>query len=93
MHGHTGPILSNASASSADHKWIGGKGVLVARATWGGGSVSLQVKSHDETNYITPTDGSLTADGMFEFELPPCTIRIAVATATGVYARIDRVPE
>lgn len=86
-------LLSNASATSSAKQWPGGKGVFSAKATFGGGSVALQFQLPDSTTWVTPTDGSLSADGGFVFELPPCYIRAAVATATAVYARADRIPE
>lgn len=86
-------LLSNASATSAGATWLGGKGVFAATATWGGGSVSLQYLGPNGSTWITPTSGALTADGGFVFELPPGQIRAAVVTATGVYARADRIPE
>lgn len=85
-------ILSNASATSAAKKWPGGVGLFAVKATWGGGSVALQFQLPDGSTWVTPTDGSLTADGGLIFELPPCLIRAAVTTATAVYARADRVP-
>jgi hypothetical protein len=85
-------LLSNASATGAAKQWPGGKGVFAVGATFGGGSVALQHQLPNGT-WVTPTDGSLTADGGIVFELPPCQIRAAVTTATAVYARADRIPE
>jgi hypothetical protein len=85
-------LLSNAAATSAAANWPGGKGVFSAKAT-GYGSVDLQFQLGDNTTWVTPTGGSLTADGGFVFELPPCPIRAAVTGATAVYARADRIPE
>ena len=86
-------LLSNASATSAGMQWPGGKGVFAAKATWGGGSVAFQYLLPDNTTWATPEDGTLSADGGFVFELPPCMIRAEVTTATAVYARADRIPE
>lgn len=93
MHTYGEKLATAASATTTGVKWPGGKGLFSAQATWGGGSVALQFQIADDATYITPTDGSLTADGAFVFELPPCLIRVAIATATGVDARVDRIPE
>jgi hypothetical protein len=86
-------LLADASATSSAKQWPGGKGVFAVKATFGGGSVALQFQLPDSSTWITPTDGSLTADGGFVFELPPCYIRASVATATAVYATAVRIPE
>jgi hypothetical protein len=93
MKTHGERLATAASATTAGVKWPGGKGVFSAQATWGGGTVALQFQIADDSTWITPTDGSLTADGAFIFELPPCLIRVAITTATGVDARADRIPE
>lgn len=65
--------------------WLGGRGMLIAEATWGGGSVKLQFKSPNGT-WMDYASGSLSANGALMFELHPCEIRAVVTTATGVYA-------
>jgi hypothetical protein len=82
-------LLSNGSATSSEKIWPGGVGVFMAHATFGGGSVKLQYKLPDGSTWTDAgADTSLTADGGGVFELPPCNIRAAVATATGVYAAV-----
>jgi hypothetical protein len=78
-------LLSNASATGAGFTWPGGKGLFMVEATWGGGTVKLQIQSPNST-WIDVPSGSFTANGMFGFELPPGQIRANVATATAVYA-------
>jgi hypothetical protein len=86
-------LLTNASATSGAKKWPGGKGLFAVKATFGGGSVALQMQLPDSSTWFTPTDASLTADGAIVFELPPCEIRALVTTATAVYAQASRIPE
>lgn len=88
---HLIQLASNASVTSGAFKWPGGKGLFEAGATFGGGSVALQYQGTDAT-WRTPTNGSLTAAGEFVFELPPCQIRVAITTATAVYASASRIP-
>lgn len=81
-------LASNASATSNPVAWPGGPGTFLATATFGGGTVKLQVMSPDGTNYIdVGSDTTLTAAGGGNFELPPgAMIRVNIATATAVYA-------
>lgn len=85
-------LLTNGSATSVAFPWLGGKGVFASKAT-GYGTVALQYLLPDGATWATPTDGSLAADGGVVFELGPCQIRAAVATATAVYASATRIPE
>lgn len=93
MQSYAVTLLSNASATSSASKWPGGKGVFAVKATFGGGSVALQMRLPDGVTWFTPADGSLTADGAVIFELPPCDIRALVTTATAVYANASRILE
>ncbi len=88
-------LIENGSSASDEvtKQWPGGKGVFMAKATFGGGTVALQYLLPDNATWVTPTDGSLTADGGVVFELPPCNIRVSVATATAVYASASRITE
>jgi hypothetical protein len=80
-------LLSNASATSTPVLWPGGKGTFLASATFGGGTVKLQVMGPDGTNYIdVGTDTTLTAAGGGR-----SYIRANVATATAVYATVSQV--
>lgn len=89
---HSVQLLTNASATSAAFQWLGGKGVFAVKAT-GYGNVDLQFQLPDGVTWVTPTGGSLTADGGVIFELGPCPIRAAVTTATAVSAIATRIPE
>lgn len=79
-------LLENAAADSSAAEWKGGAGVFSAEATWGGGTVTLQYKLPNGTWVAAGPDTTLAANGGGVFELPPCQIRAAVATATAVYA-------
>lgn len=85
-------LLSNASATGSDVFISGGMYVFMAEATFGGGTVKLQIKLPQGT-YADVTSGSLTAAGMtVGLNLPPGSYRANVATATAVYASLIRIP-
>ena len=81
----------------------GGRYQLSAHATWGGGNLKLQQLLPDGSTYFslfgqpstaTPTTwvGTLTADGVLYFDLPPGTYQVVVTTATASYFNLTRVP-
>ena len=79
-------LATNAGAGNgAECEWRGGQGLFMAEATWGGGSAKLQMKSPNGT-WIDVPSASLTANGMYVFNLPQCDIRVVIATATACYA-------
>ncbi len=84
---------ASSAANTTGYQWPGGKGNFMVKATFGGGSVALQYQLPDNSTWVTPTDGSLTADGGIIFELGPCLIKALVTTATAVYATATRIPE
>ena len=93
-----GELLRNGSANSQPMQWLGGHGVLSVEATWGGGNVALQYGGPNGAwlpveNAQAGTAISLTANGTARFFLPPGQIRLAVTTASAVFARADRVPQ
>lgn len=98
MFTHSAELLTNGAATGAAFQWPGGRLSFSASATWGGGSATLEFLGPDATTWIPAvkdTDGTaaaLSADGMLICELPPCQIRVAIVTATAVYARADRIP-
>lgn len=81
-------LQSNASSTgSGETLWPGGTGMFTAEATWGGGTVTLQVKSFNGTWIAVGSDTTMTANGAARFTLPKgVKIRAAIATATAVYA-------
>jgi len=76
----------NVAATSGWLQWRGGKGTFLVEATFGGGTVKLQVKGPNGAAIDVGTDTTLTANGGGNFELPPCELRASVTTATAVYA-------
>lgn len=91
-------LLSNAAATSPARAWPGGRGYFAVVANFGGGSVTLETLLPNGSTWapartIAGASATLTANGGLVFELPPGQIRAAVVTATGVHARVDRVPQ
>jgi len=83
-------ILENASATSDEVAWPGGRGSFEAvAAAWG--TVTLEFLGPDDSTWIAVgTDTTLIADGGGVFTMGPGTLRAAVSGATGVYAIIHR---
>ena len=86
-------LASNASATSTfQFSWQGGAGMFSAEATWGGGTVKLQVltqQSGGATWVDVGPDTTFTANGAAGFILPVnAQIRASIATATAVYAYV-----
>lgn len=80
----------NVSASQAFVVRLGGKYLLIATATFGGGSVKLSALASDGSTYVDIANGSLTAAGTLTADLAPGSYRLTVTTATGVYASLAR---
>lgn len=78
-------LVANASATGSALKWPGGRGVFMAEATFGGGTVKLQTQTPNGT-WIDVDGASVTAAGTKVFYLGPCLIRANIATSTAVYA-------
>jgi hypothetical protein len=84
------PSFSNISATTAAFGLRGGQYAVQVNATWGGGSATLQRRSPDASTFVTCL-APFTADGYATVNLPHGTYRLAIATATGVYADIAPV--
>jgi hypothetical protein len=80
-----------SSSSSGQFQLEGGYYILSASATWGGGSVTLQIVGPDGSTLIS-TALTLTANGQVGGYLPPGTYQITVTTSTAVYAVVQSVP-
>lgn len=80
------PFLENASATSATFNWPGGTLFVVADATFGGGSVTVEMRVPTLNGVQWMVLNTFTVKGSWSLRLPPCDIRIGVATATAVYA-------
>jgi hypothetical protein len=76
--------FSNISATPGSFTLRGGNYGVTAKATWGGGSVTLQRLSPDATTYVTVMT-AFSADGYASANLPSGTYRLLVATATAIY--------
>lgn len=87
-----GVSFSGLSATPAAFTLLGGKYMLAAHATWGGGSLTVEALMPDGTTYIAVTNGALTADGSLTLDLPPGTYELVIATATGVEGALTKVP-
>lgn len=82
----------NISADTADFTIRGGLYGMAVTATWGGGSVTLQRKSRNGSVYVTVFT-AFAADGYASVNLISGTYKIAVATATGVYAELVSIAQ
>lgn len=92
MQGLSVTLLSNAgTGNGSDVSYPGGKSAFIAEATFGGGSVKLQIKLPQGT-YADVTSATLSAAGMYVTDLPAGTYRAVATTATAVYASLVRIP-
>ena len=82
-----GPI----TATTAAFELTGGKYGVTYVATWGGGSVTLEVQAADGSTFVTAAT-AFAANGYTTVDLPAGQFKFAVATATGVYVSITRIP-
>lgn len=84
-------LLENAgTGNGADKVVSGGQYAFIAEATFGGGTVKLQIKLPQGT-YGDVATASLTAAGMVAVFLPAGTYRAVATTATANYARLVRI--
>lgn len=84
-------LMENGTGNGNDKVVSGGHYAFMAEATFGGGTVKLQVKLPQGT-YADVTSVTLSAAGMVAGFLPPGTYRAVATTATAAYARIVRIP-
>lgn len=93
MRAVDGYFASNISATTAAFALQGGKYGVDAVATWGGGSAKLQKVTGDgSTTVSVSTATDFTASGYATVDLPAGNYKLVVATATGVYVVIRRIP-
>ena len=86
-----GKSFSNISATTAAFSLLGGKYAAVVTATFGGGNVQVQTLSIDGSTWIN-VGAAITAAGVATFDLPSGQYRLAVTTATAVFASLTRIP-
>lgn len=83
-------LAENATVGTVVN-WPGGPGMFTAEATFGGGSVKLQVRTQKGTFVDVGADTSLLAAGAAGFLLPPCQIQVLITTATAVFAYVTQM--
>ena len=69
---------TNISATTSAFRLTGGRYGVTVHATFGGGSVTLQVQAADGTTWITALT-AFTADGVAVADLLPGSYRVALA--------------
>jgi hypothetical protein len=86
--------FSGISATTAAFPLKGGYYLTSCVATFGGGTVDLQLLGPDQSTWLaTPTASHFTANGIVATAwLPPGQYRFAIATATGVSCSVSGVP-
>jgi hypothetical protein len=82
--------FSNISATTAAFTLGGGLYGITVIATFGGGNVVPQRLGPDGTTWISVMT-ALTTAGYTTVSLPPGTYRLALTTATAVYASISAI--
>jgi hypothetical protein len=82
--------FSNISATTAAFTLTGGRYAFIVTATFGGGTVALQVLSGDGSTFVNVSNQ--TAAAAVTVDLPPGSYRIQIATATAVFVTLGRVP-
>ena len=88
---HEAVAWNNISATPANFQLDGGSYEVDVVATFGGGSVTLKKQADDSVTFA-PVLPPFTANGIQLVDLSPGTYQLTIATATGVYARIARIP-
>ncbi len=86
-------FASNINATTAAFILTGGKYGVDCMATFGGGSVKLQkVLGDGATLQSVSSATDFTANGYATVDLPHGSYKLVIATATGVYVQIKRIP-
>jgi hypothetical protein len=89
-----GQTFSNISATTSAFNFPGGLYGMDVVAAFGGGSVKLQKLAADGSTYVSVSSGTdFTAAGYNTVYLPGGTYRLTIATASAIYASINRVPQ
>lgn len=89
--------FTGISASTAPFRLKGGRYVLAATATFGGGSIAVQMLMHDGATWVTPLNiagsaNTLTAAGTQVVDLPPGQYKIVIVTASAVTVSLSSIP-
>jgi hypothetical protein len=89
--GGDGRSWSNISATTASFTLNGGEyGITAACASWGGGTVQLEVLGPDQATWIAAAT-ALSANGFQVIDLPPGSYQLALTNASAVYASVARI--
>ena len=91
MRAQESVVFSNIAATTAPFALRGGKYAFAVIATFGGGSVTLQVLGPDNSTWLTAMT-AVTVAGTANADLPVGQYRVLVATATAVFASLQRIP-
>lgn len=85
-------LLENAAAGNGSDKivGVGGNYSFIAEATWGGGSVKLQIKL-PQGNYFDVASSTLSANGYVNLLLPPGTYRAVGVTGSAFYVSLVKI--
>jgi hypothetical protein len=85
--------FQNISASTNSFQLHGGRYGVACVATFGGGSVKLQILAPDNSTYLSVSSGTdFTQAGYGVIDLPSGQFRFTVATASAIYCGVDQVP-
>jgi hypothetical protein len=87
-------LFSNISATTAAFTLLGGAYLVACVATFGGGSVDLQVLGPDQTTWMaTPAATHFTANGIIgPVYVPPGQYRFLITTASAVFVSVAEIP-
>ncbi len=92
-HGKGKLVLTSNSSTPAYLNWHGGRCMLIANATWGGGNIKLQTPGPDASGTATDiANSTLSANGTLNLDLPPGQYKVVITTATAVYASLIHIP-
>jgi hypothetical protein len=86
-----GVSFTGLSADTAAFYVLGGRYAVAVDATFGGGSVTLQILMPDGTTYVSILP-AFTAAGAATVDLPPGSYKFDIVTATAVQGFVVRVP-
>ena len=87
-----GITVTGGSVTPANFYLLGGLYAVGVAATWGGGSVTLNILMPDGTTLLDTLPAAFSANGLAVVYLPPGTYQLTIATATAVVAFVARVP-
>lgn len=93
MRAQEATVLTETSPGPVELR--GGRYGVLCQATFGGGSVKLQVQLPDGSTYVSvvaATDFTAASTAMVTVDLPPGQYKATIVTATGVKLVVARVP-